>query len=123
MLFILIADAAGKTQAVGLVIAIIVFMVGVGGAIFIQSRTTGLTQTVAAMNDANGELRAIIADNKVKFLEKDAEHSKEISDLRVAHTAEVTRLEGKLEALTGDIAEKLVQAAADAAARVAKGES
>lgn len=116
----MIADAAGATQIVGVILVGLTLALTIGSSFVVSSRTRGLSESVTALQVANGGLREIISDMDRRAVQSETECERRLHAQEVASAIEINKLKGKLEVLTGDLATQLVAAAITAARKDAE---
>lgn len=116
----MIADAATATQILSVILVALTLFVALGSSLVVRSRTQGLSESVTALQTANGGLRDIITDLERKQITDNAECDRRLLAQEVTYASEINNLKGKLEVLTGDLAERLVAAAITAARKDAE---
>lgn len=112
----MLASAAtqGATIA-GALLAIVTLVIAVGTAFVVQSRTSGMSTSLGIMETANAGLRDVVEDLKSELAASEATCADQLHAQEVSYTGQIQKLEGKLDLLTGDLAERLVAAAITAA--------
>ncbi len=110
--------ATDGVQIIGLGVVVFSLLISVAGAFLVMSRTKGLGDSVGLLQEANEGLRGIIEDEKQARINDNRECDRKLHEQEVVYTSKIGLLEGQIQVLTGDIAERIAAAAVLAARRV-----
>lgn len=94
----------------GLIISATLFLIGLGSAIFANSKAKGTESTLKILNDGNDGLRKINHDLQLQRLADREEWGNRLNEQERECTAKISKLEGKIDVMTGGLVQEIVEA-------------